>query len=254
MAESKLYVAGFDLHYPAHNKATWRAMLEFILSNSIHGFIFGGDQFDNQCISPHTRGKPLYRDRGAYVREERGFVKNILSPLEAALGPIEKVWIVGNHDDWERQAVEEQPELEGLIDRPSSLNLKGRGWEVIPIGYTKRIGKLHIIHGEFLTGIGNQGGLYPAKKAVDLMAANVLAGHTHSPQSFTRIAPVERTQKWQGWIAPALCNKNPNYLRNRPTAWLNGFVIIELMPKGLFNLYPVIVSRGKASYGGKIYG
>jgi hypothetical protein len=34
---------------------------------------------------------------------------------------------------------------------------------------------------------------------------------------------------------------HPDYLRNRPTAWLNGFSIVELYTaNGFFNLYPVV--------------
>jgi len=248
------WVAAFDLHYPLHDKPTLGALYDYLQFNPVQGFIFGGDQLDNGCISHHSKGKPLYRAPGAYAKDERGFVRDVLEPLEKLLTTAEKVWIIGNHDHWESQLVEEQPELQGVIDRPTSLKLAERGWEVIPLGHHKKVGKLNVCHGEWLTGIGNQAGMYPARKAVETMAANVLAGHTHAPQSFTRIAPVERTQKWQGHIAPALCAVNPAYLRNRPTAWLNGFVIIEVLPGGAFNLYPIIVTRGQFSFGGKVYG
>lgn len=249
------YIAAHDLHYPHYNAPTWNSLLDFMSKcDTLQGFVFGGDQFDNANISPHTRTKPLLRTRAGYLEDERGFIHDILEPLEKCLGKRDRVWIEGNHDNWETQFVEEHPEFQGLIDRVRSLRLRERGWKVVPLGHAHKLGKLNIVHGEILTA-GAMPGIYPAKKAVELYAGNVLAGHTHAPQSFTRVSPVEsRDNKWCGWIAPALCNLNPIYLRNRPTAWLNGFTIIELRQDGYFNLFPIIVTRGKFTYGGKQYG
>lgn len=252
--EPKTFVVVHDLHYPKVNWPTWNAVLDFIINNNITGFIFGGDQFDNEEISHHTKGKPIFRERGAYDKNTTGFRVKILDPLDKLLKGKEKVYIIGNHERFEQDLIEEQPELEGSIEHEKLLHLDERGWKIIPLGHSYQIGKLNVVHGEVLTGIGNQAGMYPSRKAVDLYGANVLAGHTHSPQSFTKISPIENTQKHMGWIAPCLCDTNPSYLRNRPTAWLNGFTIVELGVGNNFNVYPVIVVNGKFSYGGKIYG
>lgn len=254
MDSVQTWVWGFDLHHPAVSWPTWNAMLGFIEDIKPAGFGFGGDQFNNECISHHTKNKPIYRPRGAYIKDQETFETKILTPLEAVL-PKEskKIWIVGNHDDWEFQFIEENPELEGLVDRPKALHLEERGWRIVPLGGSHKLGKLNVCHGEWLTGIGNQAGMYPSRKAVDWLSGNVLAGHTHAPQSFTRVAPVQHTQKWMGWISPILGATNPAYMRGRPSAWLNGFTIVEVHKNGLFNLYPVIVSGGKFIYGGKEY-
>lgn len=251
----KKYVAGYDLHFPRTNWAAFRTMLSFIKDYKPDGFIFGGDQFDNAEISHHNRNKPLYKERRAYVRNQEEFDTRILTPLRKALpSKCELTWIVGNHDDWEFQFIEEHPELDGLMDRPEALALAERGWEIVPIGHSKRIGELNVVHGEILTGIGNQAGMYPSRKAVELYAGNVLAGHTHAPQSFSKVSPVEQHKKQMAWISPILGDINPEYIRNRPTAWVNGFTIVEVYEKGLFNCYPVVVSNGRMSYGGKVYG
>jgi hypothetical protein len=252
MAKLQTWVVAHDLHYPAYSEKTWNAMMEFIKKNDIKGFIFGGDQFNNEEISHHTKGKPFYRERASFKRNTTGFTHEILEPLEASLGNAERVWIIGNHDDWEHELIEEQPELEGIIERHEAM--AARGWKIVPLGHCYKLGELNVIHGEILTGIGNQAGAYPARKAIELYAGNVLAGHTHAAQSFAKISPVEVKKKYMAWIAPILGATNPNYLRNRPTAWLNGFTIVELREKGLFNLYPIIVLDGEFSFGGKLYG
>lgn len=229
-------------------------MLELVKDIKPHGFIFGGDQFDNAEISHHNTNKPLYKERRGYLKNQEDFDEKILNPLEKALGLCDKRWLIGNHDFWEFEFVETHPELEGLIDRPTALGLDRRGWDVIPIGHSTRLGELTVIHGELLTGIGNQAGMYPSRKAVELYGTNVLAGHTHAPQSYSKVSPVDQKKKYMGWIAPILGSTNAAYLRNRPTAWVNGFSLVEIQPNGNFNLNIIIVSDGKFAYGGKLYG
>lgn len=247
-------VVGYDLHFPKYSESTFNAMMELIADIKPELFIFGGDQFDNAEISHHNRRKPLYKPVGSYKRNTEKFNSTILEPLERSLGKAEKTWIRGNHDHWEHEFIEGHPEFAGLVDRPTELDLEARGWEIIQLGYAKRLGHLNIIHGEVLTGIGNQAGMYPSRKAVELYGDNVLAGHTHAPQSYSKISPVDQKRKHMGWIAPILGETNPAYLENRPTAWLQGIVVIEFYNDGMFNLYPIISFDGSFSYGGKVYG
>lgn len=248
-------VAVYDLHYPKYDKATVECVFEYVRDNKPDVFVFGGDQFHFDCISHHTKHTPIFRTRRSYMNDIEGFDKNILTPLEKLLGPkCEKIWIIGNHEDWEQDLINEQPELEGAIGHTRLLRLEQRGWTIIPLGHAYKLGKLNVIHGETLTGVGNQAGKFPSAKAVELYASNVLAGHTHAPQTFTRVSPVEHRNKWQAHISPIAGNVNPEYLRNRPTAWLNGFNIIDVFPDGQFNYYAVIVINERFSFAGKSYG
>lgn len=254
---SNLWVAVYDMHYPAIDWPTFNALMDFIKSNkkNIEGFIFGGDALDNAEISHHTKGKPLFRPTGSYLRNHANFAKLVLGPIEDELAKdTRRIWIDGNHEAWSHQLVETQPELEGLVENHKLLDLEGRGWEYFPCGTRMKLGKLNVIHGETLSGVGNQASAYHAKKAVDVYAGSVLYGHFHSHQTYTRILPHDQKQKWVGVCSPILGKTNPNYIRNRPSAWTNGFTIIEMQPDGNFNIYPIIVSGGKFSFGGVTYG
>lgn len=251
----KTAIACYDLHYPVYSKPTVEALLEYVKDVKPEIFIFGGDQFQFDCISHHTKHTPIFRTRRAYINDIEGFDAHILKPLEAALpATCEKVWIIGNHEDWEQDLINEQPELEDAIGHVRLLKLVQRGWNVIPLGHAYKLGKLHVVHGEVLTGVGNQAGKFPAAKAIEIYAGNVLAGHTHAPQTYTKVSPVTVTNKWQAHIAPIAGASNPEYLRNRPTAWLNGIVRIEVRSNGAFNLYPIIIINGEFSWNGKVYG
>lgn len=255
--ERTIWVGVWDLHFPLVHKPTWNAITDFIKRNhaKIAGFYFGGDQFNNDEISHHTQGKPLLRPPGSYKANTEKFDKQILQPIEALL-PKDclRIWQIGNHDDWENQLVEHMPELQGTVERPIMLNLEARGWDVLKVGEHLRLGKLTLLHGEVLSGIGNQASVYHAKRAVETYCSSVVYGHMHSPQSYTKVLPHNQRDKWQAYCAPTAGSVNPLYLRNRPTAWLNGFVIIEVHKGGNFNVYPVIVSDGCFAFGGEIYG
>jgi hypothetical protein len=229
--------------------------LDFIKNNrlSIEGVLFLGDEFDNQSISPHTKGKPLLREQGSYKRETADFNNQILKPLEKLLPKgCKKIVITGNHSKWERDFVETHPEFDG-IERFKELNLVERGWTIIPSGGTFKIGKLVTHHGDCFQGYSP---VCVAKRGVEAFAASVLQGHTHSPQFFTRVSPVDNTQTWVGYVSPIAGSINPSYMRNKPNAWANGVTIVETRARGNFNCHLCISDRktGEFSYGGHTYG
>lgn len=255
-----LWVCVYDLHEPEVHEPTWNAVLDLLKrkKDKIAGFLFGGDQAGNTEISHHTSGKPLLRPTGSYKRHTAALDRR-LKQVEALLPKeAERVWITGNHDAWEQQLLERQPELSGSIERPILLGLEARGWQVLQLGEGKRLGKLLAVHGEALSGIGNQASVYHAKRAVENFCTSVLYGHFHSMQSYTKVLPHSVRDKWAAYCSPCACTTNPAYLQNRPTAWVNGFTIVELHdPKkqnSNFNVYPIIVSDGMFSFGGETYG
>ena len=254
MRSSKLWLLFYDLHYPKHNKRTWAAAMDFARQNPLAGFLYGGDQFHNDEISHHNNGKPLYKPVGCFKENTLGFHRDILSPLEAVLPKdCTKVWLIGNHDRWEDDMAEGHPEFKGMVDRPTTLDLADRGWVVVPNGKAYRISpNLKAIHGDQLQGIMGYMSMTPARRAVDLYG-NVVFGHTHLAQSFSKVSPVETRKKQMAWNIPAGCDLNPEYMKNRPSGWVSGFGIGEMW-KGGFNVYPVVVTDGRFSYGGKVYG
>lgn len=247
--KSETWVVLSDIHYPEFDRKTFKAALDFISRNRIAGAVLLGDHLDNAEISHHNAGKPLLKPTGRYAKNTAGFDREILTPLESALpARAKKIWITGNHDAWEEQLVEGQPELKGTVERPILLKLKERGWKVIPLGEQFRHGKLGYIHGESL------GGMHHAKKAVETYCSNLVYGHFHTLQTFVKTLPHDATQKWIATCLPIIGNINPAYVKNKPNSWVNGFGIVEYFGNGWFDLYTVIITQGKCAYGGKVYG
>ena len=77
---------------------------------------------------------------------------------------------------------------------------------------------------------------------------------SHSPSSAPRIAPYSQTDRSMAWVSPCVADVNPAYLRNKPTAWVNGFTIAKVRANGDFQVYPVIVSRGVFTFAGTTFG
>ena len=255
MPKTETFFCIYDIHYPVYHKPTLEAAFDFLSRNKVAGLLLGGDQLDCQEISPHNKGKGKYKLPGSYKRNMEGFDRDVLRKLESLLPKgAEKIYIEGNHDDWQNQFIEHNPELEGSIESPILLRLEERGWNFVPCGKSYKHGKLTFIHGETLTGIGNQASQYHAKKAVESYCSSVLYGHLHSPQSYTKVLPHDDTEKWMAYCAPCACEVNPEYLRNRPTSFLNGTVAVEFHPNGNFNVHTCVVSNGQFAYGGELYG
>lgn len=245
---SKTWLILADVHYPAFDRATFACALDFARHNRLAGVVFLGDQLDNSCISHHNDGKPLLKPTSQYAKDTAGFDRDILTPLERVLPRgCKRVWIIGNHCDWENQLVEKQPELRGTIERPILLRLRQRGWKVIPCGGNYKHGRLTFAHGESLSGA------YHAKKAVETYCSNLVYGHFHSLQTHVKTLPYNATQKWIATCLPIIGKTNPAYARNKANSWINGFGIVEFFADGSFDLYTVVVTRGRCAYGGKVY-
>jgi hypothetical protein len=116
-----------------------------------------------------------------------------------------------------------------------------------------RIGKLTLIHGDQIGGAYGAG-VFPSRKATEVFQSSTLQGHTHSPQSFCRVSPVDQSQKQMGYVSPILGTTNAHFMRNRPNAWAHGFTIVDVREDGNFNCYLVIVCDGQFSFGGVTYG
>lgn len=247
----KTFVLAFDLHVPHQHQSSWDAVLDFLKHNRVDGFVFGGDALDLGSISHWNRSKPALRGVGSLRKDLELFDKIALSKVEKLLPPgAEKVYMIGNHEAWlDISLLEDQPELSGLLSVEGCLNLKTRGWKVIPQGGFHKIGNLYVVHGDAIGG-----GQNPAKKAVDTYCSAVAFGHYHFSQSFTKIAPSHLDQRWTAYAMPCLCDRAPAYAKGRGNSWQHGVGIAEVRSNGAFNLHTCLISEGQFSYGGRLYG
>lgn len=186
----------------------------------------------------HMEGKRLRQSYDTFQRD-------ILDEVEKVLPDYcRRVFMFGNHELWCEQYIDKIPELEGFAE--IERNLKLDNWEIIPYRQTIKIGKIYFHHREYTSK-------YHASKMVDVYGKNVVYGHVHTAQSFTKVTPVE-SEAHMAVAMPCACELNPQYMKNKPSAWVNGFGVFYIHPDNNFNIYPIIATKGRFMFNGKYYG
>ena len=238
-----------DIHYPHIDQRVFEVLNEFIFDYDPDELVYMGDQVSLDCISYWNKSKPLLKEGQRLIKDFEGFDEEILQVHENITRPnIRRTFIMGNHEERITSYVEEHPELEDFLDIDTNLNLTERGYKVINFNEVHKVGKLYVMH-------GRNWNMYHAKKTVEEFEGNVVYAHVHNPQMYTKISPVDAKGYHMATSLPCLCNIKPDYKKNAPNHWVNGFGIVEHLPAtGFFNLYTIIIIEGSFMYNGKYYG
>jgi len=238
-----------DIHHPHVDERSMDAVNRFIFDYDPDELVYMGDQISLDCISFWNRNKPLLKEGQRLMTDYDTFNKDILQTHEnLTKKDIRRTFMIGNHEDRLRAYVEKNPELEDFIDIVRHLQLRERGYNIIPFNEYHQVGKLYVIHGFYWN-------MYHAKKTVDNFEGNVVYAHVHNPQMYTKISPVDRKGYHMATSLPCLCNIKPDYHKNAPNHWVNGFGIVEHLPAtGYFNLYVITIIEGSFMYNGTYYG
>jgi len=238
-----------DIHHPHYEERTMDAVNRFIFDYDPDELIYMGDQMSLDCISFWNKRKPLLKEGQRLMTDYNMFDKEVLQVHEnITREDIRRTFLIGNHEYRANTYVEEHPELEDFIDVVRHLDLAERGYKIIPFNHVHKVGKLYVMHGRYYN-------IYHSRKTVDEFEGNVVYAHVHSPQMFTKISPVDSKGYHQATSLPCLCNIEPDYKKNAPNHWVNGFGIVEHLPAtGFFNLYTIIIIEGSFMWNGTYYG
>lgn len=142
----------------------------------------------------------------------------------------------GNHEFRLEAAAEEMPRMADSLDLAQRLRFKERG-----IRYSRevdkpiRLGKLSVTHGWYWN-------IHHTKKTLMEYGGSVVYFHVHKFQSFSKVLQAT-SYEIQAWSIGCLCDKQPAYVRGRPTGHQNGFGIVNVSDSGNFNLYPVNITK-----------
>lgn len=250
------FVALFDAHWgyerdsqrhkvPLHDEKAISVAMQFISDFKPDHVVLGGDILDCGAVSHHNKGSAGRVEGLRLLAEAKECRENIIKPIEAGK-PKSLTYIVGNHEDWLNDVVDDIPALEGLVDISSLLHL-GK-WKVIPQAGAHKLGKLTFIHGDQI-----RGGEHVAKAAVTAYERNVRFGHHHTFQVHTKTSAVDANGH-TGVSVPCLCKKGPRYGEGMPNRWMQGFLWGFVGgPEGTFNDYVSVIVNGKVNINGKSY-
>jgi hypothetical protein len=238
-----------DIHHPHCERRLMDAVNEFIFDYEPDELVYMGDQLSLDCISSWNRHKPLLKEGQRLMKDYNDFNKDILLTHEnITREDTRRVFMIGNHEYRINTYCERNPELVGFIDVTRHLNLQERGYKIVPFNGIHKVGKLNVIHGYYWN-------MYHAKKTVDDFAGNVVYAHVHNPQMYAKTSPIDRKGYHMATSLPCLCNIKPDYKKDAPNFWVNGFGIVEHLPAtGFFNLYMIIIIEGSFMWNGKYYG
>lgn len=251
------FIATFDLHFgserraghkiPLHDPKAWAAVMKFAQDFKPHKWIHGGDMLDCGAVSHHNHGKPGRTEGLRLLADANEGHDLFIKPVEDLVkGDGNLIYIVGNHEDWLTDLVDDMPSLEGIVNVETILKLDK--WKVVPQGGQYDYGKLRFVHGDTI-----KGGENVAKAAVINHERNIRFGHHHTYQTFTKTSPSDDKLGKTGIAVPCLCHKNPRYNEGRPNRWMQGFLYGYMHDGGMFSDYVVTVIDGKFVVNGKLY-
>ena len=250
------FVALYDSHWgherknghkvALHDEKAISVALQFIADFKPDHTILGGDILDCGAVSHHNHGKPGATEGLRLLEDAVGCRKAIIEPVEVSTKK-SLTYIIGNHEDWVTDLVDQIPALEGIVDIKSMLKL-GNKWKIVPQGETHKLGKLVFMHGDQV-----KGGEHCAKWATVAYESNVRFGHHHTFQAYTKTSAIQANGH-TGICVPCLCKKGPKYGGGAPNRWMQGFLWGYVNgPDHSFNDYVTVIVNGNATINGKSY-
>jgi len=232
-----------DVHLETSLPKAYQVVKKFIKKQKMFDeIILLGDFMDVSSLSAWDMDKKRLMEGRRYQKE----VDTANEELDFLGKHSKKItYLEGNHEWRIERYLDKNPEMEGLLELPTVLNLKGRGIEYVKYNKLYRIGHLYFTHGLYCSK-------YYTNKTLAALGCNVVVGHLHKPQ--TSFTTAKMSEAKMCWGLGCLQGKEPAYLKGRPSNWNNGFGMAYIKDNGKFSMYPVHMSRdGSFIWEGKEY-
>ena len=232
-----------DLHHPYFYKKGFRVLLDIIKDINPDYYIDLGDNIDFDMISTYSNKKPKKTENKRILKTYQAYDKEILQPLNEALSDsCKKIYIRGNHNHRVDRYVNYYPITEGIIEEEHNLDLSD--WEVIEYNKPYILGDTCFIHGHYHNR-------FHTKKHLDIYNMNVIYGHLHCNQSYTRATPIEQ-QPLTAMSIGTMGTLNPEWLSDMPNSWQNQMLTFNLYGN---RIYPCVSTfkKDKIFINGKLY-
>ena len=234
-----------DAHIPHQNEAVVKSIIKLTDDIKFDTFALLGDFMDLGCISHWNKNKHRTLEMHR-LKEDYILGNSILDEFDKRLPKdCEKHYLEGNHEIWANALLEEMPQLEGLIEPRELLFLDKRGYKFYPYNDVVKFGRLFVTHGIYA-------GVTPIKKHLDELKVNIMFAHTHTLGMRLSASPA-REIAFAGYNIGSICDLNPDYMRNRPSAWTHGFAVVYFFPNGYFDVQLIRVINGRFIFNNKLY-
>jgi hypothetical protein len=210
--------------------------------------ILGGDMHDFTAVCHWIADQSRNLDGGIIKENYAELHDVILDPLQVAVGKVKKVYLLGNHEDWLVQAAGINPNGRGYWEIDKNIDLRKYNMILQEVNTPyKASDHLYYMHGIYVNK-------YHAEKTVGAFHRSILYGHTHDVQEYTHVSPLDVEHYYKAASCGCLCSRNPQYLRNKPNRWVNGFNYVYMDSKtGYFNDFQVYIVKNKFWANGRFY-
>lgn len=236
----------FDIHAPEQHEPSLKAALSFIKDYKPDTLVLGGDIGEFESVSHWISNKQRVVENKRLAKDYIA-VNEVLDRIEKVLPKgCKKVFMVGNHEDWINQYIDYNPQMEGLVELEIGLRLKERGYIVVPLNKSYRLGKLNVIH-----GWDKHGGKYHAAKHIEYAGKSVIYGHYHQHQVHPKKSGLGDLHS--AFAVPCLCVLDKPFLKGIPPNWSHGFATVEVRDSGDYTVNIIDIVRGAFCYIGKVY-
>jgi len=212
-----------------------------------------GDIGNWNQVSPYPREVRLAELQGETIpREADSLFENIVAPIiKTTPMNVIHIFMEGNHERRLLDTVRIDPKWG---DRYTFRNIV-RDWcnrtaanyEYYELNTPWRPSP----HLQYLHGIyWNQ---HHAKKHIEALHKTTIYGHVHDIQKYTAVSPIDKDEQMYAQSIGCLCDRNPDYRRNRPNRWAHGFSLAYVWDRGYFNEYTIQIIKGKFVWNGELF-
>ena len=227
----KKIVALFDIHVPDH--INLNPVFEFIKDWKPTHIVIGGDAHSYPSVSAWDSDQSRNLDGGTIKQNHEELNKIVLEPVRKASSKAQIIYLEGNHEYRLVRACASIPNLRNYAEL--KLNIP-KDIKLYPMNIPYRANEnLVYVHGIYINK-------YHARATVEAYHTSVIYGHVHSFQSHTTVSPVDYSHFYKGQSIGSLSHLNPDWMKNRPNAWVNGFSY-TYVENGSFWDTPVVIVK-----------
>lgn len=247
-----------DVHFPFHDPGALGILRSVASDIRPRKLVCLGDVFDFFELSDHR--PPGSADPNLQATVEMGVqhladIRNISKASEA-------FFLAGNHEDrWDRMLIKAStdprfgqifmlPALRSALSFPEVVGFQKLGYTFYPLTESPVFienGQLVYTHEDC-----GRSSVWPTRGSLFRYGKNVIFGHRHIIQNFTR-----RDLKGQeaSWCTGCLCTLEPHYMRFAD--WHHGFVVVNwkrrVPDKWIFHVEQIRIHDGVAIWRDRIY-
>jgi len=231
-----------DIHLDTRVPKEYLPVKNFIKAFKPDEILITGDFMDVSALSAWDLDKKRKME-GRRFQKEIDLANKELDYLQKYSKKV--TFMAGNHEFRIDRYLDKNPEMEGMLEANIVLKLDERNIKYISYNKLHKIGKMNFVHGLFT----NQ---YHAAKHLEAIGDNICYGHTHRPMTWFKASKLQKPIMAYG--LGCLCNKEPEYMRDKWANWLSQFGVMYYDDKtGHFNLYPINVVTYKFIWNGVEY-